>query len=86
MREPIYALDTENYYDSEISISTMGAWKYARASENYMLTIAGSDGVKYAGNPKDFDWGLLKGKTIVMANAGYDLTVLEAEGEKDVQA
>lgn len=82
MREPIYALDTENYYDSEISISTMGAWKYARASENYMLTIAGSDGVKYAGNPKDFDWGILKGKTIVMANAGYDLTVLEAEGEK----
>jgi DNA polymerase I-like protein with 3'-5' exonuclease and polymerase domains len=82
MHNSIYALDTENYYDAELSITTMGAWKYTRASENYMLTIAGSDGLKYAGNPKDFDWGILRGKTIVMANAGYDLTVLEAEGEK----
>lgn len=82
MTEVIFALDTENYYDSELSITTMGAWKYARASENYMLTVAGTDGTKYAGNPKDFDWGKLRGKTIVMANAGYDLTVLEAEGEK----
>ena len=78
----IYALDTENYYDAQINIDAMGAWKYARASENYMLTIAGSDGTRYAGNPRDFDWSILRGKTIVMANAGYDLTVLAAEGEK----
>lgn len=82
MPETIYALDTENYYDAELSIKTMGAWKYARASDNYMLTIAGSDGTRYAGNPRDFDWGILRGKTVVMANAGYDLTVLAAEGEK----
>jgi DNA polymerase I-like protein with 3'-5' exonuclease and polymerase domains len=82
MQDTIYALDTENYYDSELSIITMGAWKYSRASENYMLTIAGSDGTKYAGDPKEFDWGILRGKTIIMANAGYDLTVLGAEGEK----
>jgi DNA polymerase I-like protein with 3'-5' exonuclease and polymerase domains len=82
MPETIYALDTENYYDAQISVVEMGAWKYARASENYMLTIAGSDGTRYAGKPRDFDWGILRGKTIVMANAAYDLTVLAAEGEK----
>jgi DNA polymerase I-like protein with 3'-5' exonuclease and polymerase domains len=82
MPDTIYALDTENYYDSQISIAEMGAWKYTRASENYMLTIAGSDGTRYAGNPRDFDWEILRGKTIIMANAGYDLTVLSAEGEK----
>jgi DNA polymerase I-like protein with 3'-5' exonuclease and polymerase domains len=82
MQTAIYALDTENYYDAEMSIVTMGSWKYSRASENYMLTVAGSDGTRYAGEPREFDWGMLRGKTIIMANAGYDLTVLQAEGEK----
>jgi DNA polymerase I-like protein with 3'-5' exonuclease and polymerase domains len=82
--DTIYALDTENYYDAELSIITMGAWKYTRASSCYMLTIKGTDGFSYAAHPKDFDWGVLRGKTIIMANAAYDLTVLAAEGEKGV--
>lgn len=79
-----FALDTESYYDAELSITTMGAWHYTRAANCYMLTVAGEDGYEYVGHPKDFDWGLLRGARIAMANAGYDLTVLEAEGEKGV--
>lgn len=78
----IYALDTESYYDATISLTTMGSWKYARTTDCYLLTVAGEDGFQYVGRPADFDWSLLRGATVIMANAPYDLTVLEAEGEK----
>ena len=77
-----FALDTESEYDAKISVTTLGAWNYVRATNNYLLSVVGEDGFEYVGSPIGFDWSLLEGARIVMANAGYDLTVLDWLEEK----
>ena len=77
-----YALDTESEYSDDLSITIQGQWWYARKTNNYLLSVAGEDGYRYVGSLVDFDWEMLRGATIIGANLGYDLTVLEAEGER----
>lgn len=69
-----YALDFESYYDSDCSITTLGPRGYFSHSDfdAYMVTVVGDDGFSYAGHPKDFDWSLLEGNTVVMHNASFD--------------
>jgi hypothetical protein len=71
-----YAIDFESYYDKELSVSTMGAWHYARATDIYLVSIAGSDGLRYVGHPKDAPWDQVNGCEWVMHNAAFDLTLL----------
>lgn len=78
----IFALDTESEYSDDLSITIQGQWWYTRKTNNYLLSVAGEDGYRYVGSLVDFDWGMLRGATIIGANLGYDLTVLEAEGER----
>lgn len=79
-----FALDTEAEYDNELSVVTMGPWHYARATNIYLVTIAGEDGYEFVGHPKDVDWEMLRGARIAMANAQFDLTMLEALSEKGI--
>jgi DNA polymerase I-like protein with 3'-5' exonuclease and polymerase domains len=37
-----------------------------------MVTVVGDDEFRFAGHPKDFDWLLLEGNTVVMHNASFD--------------
>lgn len=69
-----YALDFESYYDSDCSITTLGPRGYFSHPDfdAYMVTVVGDDGYSYAGHPKDFDWSLLEGNTVVMHNASFD--------------
>ena len=69
-----YALDFESYYDSDCSITTLGPRGYFShpAFDAYMVTVVGDDGYCFAGHPKDFDWSLLEGDTVVMHNASFD--------------
>jgi DNA polymerase I-like protein with 3'-5' exonuclease and polymerase domains len=78
----VYAIDTETYYDKDYSITSLGPTAYCRHPkfECYLITVAGSDGLRFAGSPKDAPWDdlLAGGVEWVMHNARFDLEVLAA--------
>jgi DNA polymerase I-like protein with 3'-5' exonuclease and polymerase domains len=80
----ICSIDFESYYDNDISVSTMGAWHYARATDIYLVSMAGDDGLRFVGHPKDAPWDRVGGQTWIMHNAGFDLTLVECLIEKKV--
>jgi DNA polymerase I-like protein with 3'-5' exonuclease and polymerase domains len=80
----ICAIDFESYYDNDISVSTMGAWHYARATDIYLVSMAGDDGLRFVGHPKDAPWDQVDGQTWLMHNAAFDLTLTECLIEKGV--
>ena len=69
-----YAADFESYYDTECSIRTLGPQAYFNHPlfEAYLITVVGDDGFTFVGHPKDFDWELLRGNTVVAHNASFD--------------
>ena len=81
--ERIVALDTELYYDKEVSVKPLGTWKYARhpKADCYMVSV--SDGTDHwAGHPRDFNFASLEGATLLSHNAGFDEEVYLAQLEK----
>ena len=82
----IAAVDFETYYDGEISVVTMGAWKYARATDSYLVSIATDEGLTWVGAPKDAPWETINGADWVMHNAAFDLTMLRCLQEKGIVA
>lgn len=80
----ICAIDFESYYDNDVSVSTMGAWHYARATDIYLVSMAGDDGLRFVGHPKDAPWDQVDGQTWLMHNAAFDLTLTECLIEKGV--
>jgi len=80
-----YALDFESYYDSDCSITTLGPRGYFSHPnfDAYMVTVVGDDGFSYAGHPKDFNWSMLEGSTVVMHNASFDESLYLYGVEKD---
>jgi DNA polymerase I-like protein with 3'-5' exonuclease and polymerase domains len=81
---PTYAIDFESYYDKDISVSEMGAWHYARATDIYLVSMAGDDGLRFVGHPKDAPWEQVHDATWVMHNAAFDMTLLGCLIEKGV--
>lgn len=77
----IVALDTETYYDKEVSIGTLGTWHYLRhpKADLYLLSIVSDTGIEYVGHPKDFDWSQIIGPhvTWLSHNVGFDSMVVE---------
>jgi DNA polymerase len=69
-----YSLDTETYYDKVCSIRTLGTQGYFNHPDfdAYMVTVWGSDGTRFVGNPRDFDWGMLAGNRVLSHNASFD--------------
>ena len=76
---PVYAIDFETRYDSDYSLKNMPVWAYVYDPrfDSYMLSVAGPDDFLWVGHPKDFDWALLGGKTVVAHNLGFDGLVLK---------
>ena len=72
-----YALDFETYYDKECSIKTLGPLGYFSHPnfDAYMVSVVGDDGYKFVGNPKDFDWSLIKDSIVLSHNASFDETL-----------
>lgn len=72
-----YACDFETYYDKVCSIRTLGTQGYFNHPdfEAYMLTVWGSDGTRYVGDPREFDWSLLEGNRVLSHNASFDEAV-----------
>ena len=80
----ICAIDFESYYDNDLSVSTMGAWHYARATDIYLVSMASDTGLRFVGHPKDAPWGQVDGQVWLMHNAAFDLTLTECLIEKGV--
>jgi hypothetical protein len=79
----VVALDTELYYDKEVSVKPLGTWKYVRhpKAECYMVSV--SDGTEHwAGHPRDFNFSSLDGALLVSHNASFDEEVYLAQLEK----
>jgi DNA polymerase I-like protein with 3'-5' exonuclease and polymerase domains len=81
---PTYAIDFESFYSKDCTVGDMGAWHYARATDIYLVSIAGDDGTRYVGHPKEAPWELVHDETWVMHNAAFDLTLLDALIEKAI--
>jgi DNA polymerase len=77
----IVALDTETYYDDEVSIKTLGTWHYLRHpnADLYLLSVAADNGLRYVGHPKDFDWSQIIGPDVTWLshNVSFDSMVIE---------
>jgi len=81
-RHPSVAIDFESYYDKDISVTTMGAWKYARETDIYMVAMYFDDGTCFVGAPVDAPWLRCHKRDWIMHNAAFDLTLYEALAEK----
>ena len=77
-RPPSVAIDFESYYDKDISVTEMGAWHYARATDIYMVAMYFDDGTSYVGEPAHAPWIKCHDRDWVMHNAAFDLTLYEA--------
>ena len=69
----IISFDTETFYDKEVTVTTLGAWKYARhpKAECYLVSVADGSEV-WAGHPRDFNFDSLTGAEVVSHNAAFD--------------
>jgi DNA polymerase I-like protein with 3'-5' exonuclease and polymerase domains len=80
-QQRIYSLDCETAYETDVySVADMGAWHYCQDPrfDCYMVSIAGSDGLRWTGHPRDFDWSLINHPASVFLshNVGFDSVVL----------
>jgi len=75
------AHDYETYYDSQVSIKTMGAYHYLRhpGMDIYMLSIQASNGFKFVGRPEEFDYGTIDGSDfrVIAHNLSFEARVNE---------
>ncbi len=82
MSHPSVAIDFESYYDKDISVTTMGAWKYARETDIYMVAMWFDDGTCFVGEPLEAPWLKCHQRDWIMHNAAFDLTLYEALAER----
>jgi len=73
------AIDTECYYDNDVSIRPLGAWAYVRhpKADHYLMSV--HDGSEtWVGHPSTFNWESLRSAGLLVAhNMSYDEVVLE---------
>ena len=79
---PVIAFDTETFYSKDVTVQTVGPWKYARdpRATCYMLSVY--DGTNaWAGDPKDFNFAALDGAVLLSHNAAFDQEIYAANVE-----
>jgi hypothetical protein len=71
-------LDFETFYDSQgYSLKNMSTWNYVHDDRfDAYLLAAHNDEISFVGHPKDFDWSLIHGRTLLAHNAYFDGLVL----------
>jgi len=71
------AVDFETLYTKEYSLTIMSTWSYVydERFDAYKVS-AWNDDVQWVGHPKDFDWNLIKGQTLLAHNVSFDGLVL----------
>ena len=79
----VIGFDTESYYDNEVSVKPLGAWKYARhpLCDAYMISVCDGE-TSWAGEPRHFNFDSLRGNILVSHNAAHDMEIYAANVEK----
>ncbi len=76
-----YAIDFESFYSKDVAIGEQGIYHYLRHPESdiYLVSIAGCDGTRFVGHPKDAPWTEIMGPNSVWLshNVGFDLPCYE---------
>jgi DNA polymerase I-like protein with 3'-5' exonuclease and polymerase domains len=77
MSKITFALDFETFYSKDVSVTTLGPRGYFSHPEfdAYLVTVVGDNGYKYAGDPRKFDWHVLKDNIVVCHNAQFDIAL-----------
>lgn len=72
-----YALDFESYYDKQCSIRVLGPIGYFSHHDfdPYLVSVVGDNGYVFVGDPKEFDWSILKDQRVLSHNAAFDETL-----------
>jgi len=72
-----FACDFETYYDKQCSIKVLGTQGYFNHPDfdAYMVSVWGSDGTRFVGDPRQFDWSLFEGNRVLSHNASFDEAV-----------
>jgi len=76
METPVYAIDFETSYTKERDITSLGVRNYLQHPETdiYLVSIVGSDGMEWVGDPCDFNWDQISDTAIwVSHNAHFDI-------------
>lgn len=75
---PVVAVDFETFYSTDYSVSDSSYWHYCNDArfDAYLVSIVGP-GIRFVGNPKDFDWRLIDGLIWVSHNRAFDKAVYE---------
>jgi len=71
------AIDFESFWSSDYSLKKMTAYAYVWDArfDAYLVAVSG-EGVRWVGDPKDFDWNSIQGRPVLMHNAQFDWLVL----------
>jgi hypothetical protein len=78
----VVVLDTESYYDNEVSVKPLGYWQYARHPQCEKFCISVCDGKEvWAGHPRDFNFDSLNGVILLSHNAAHDQEIAHAAWE-----
>lgn len=78
-----YAYDYETYWDTNkedpCTVVELGNWLYTQHPrfDAYLLSVVGTDGYEWVGNPRDFEWSRFEGARLVAHNAGFEHAVTE---------
>lgn len=77
------AIDFETFYDkkAKISIKDMGAYKYLKTTDIYLVAIYDGEQT-FVGHPLDFDWSSLRGRRKISHNRSFDLLAYKVLREK----
>jgi len=81
-----FAFDYETFYSTEYSVRNLSVWQYCHHPEfdPFLLAVAGDDGYEWVGHPKDFNWMLLHGSTVIAHNAAFEEAVTNRLKELEI--
>lgn len=72
----VVAIDYETYYSNECSVKGNTPTNYVKHPEfDAYLVAIWCPSFQYVGNPRDFDWKKIDGRTVVAHNASFDEAV-----------
>lgn len=78
IREPVVAVDYESFYSDEYSLRKLSTFSYCNDPrfDAYLVAVY-TPSFEWVGNPRDFNWELLRGKTLLAHNALFETCVTD---------
>jgi len=73
----VYAIDFETYYEGKYSLKHMSPQNYVKDErfDAYLVSVVGSDGYTFVGNPREADWEAYADGLWLSHNVTFDMSV-----------